>query len=131
VNTTLSPQTSAQVSSFCSGSLYKANTVAEAKKINDLSSSNLLTKEKPHETIAYPNPAQNKVNFQYYVEEASYVKLAILDLTGREITTVVDEFQETGAYDRAVEITGLSNGVYIYTFETSIGKESKRLMILK
>jgi hypothetical protein len=131
VNTSVIPQSSASVTSFCNSATYKANSVAETKKVNNPASSNLFAQEKLHETIAYPNPAQNIVNFQYYVEEASYVRLSILDLTGREITTVVDEFQEAGEYDLSVETTGLTNGVYVYTLETSQGKESKRLLIMK
>ncbi len=133
VNYSLSPQTTSSVNSFCASSTYKANTpLTASKKADDpVQQLEIRIENKLHETTAYPNPAQSKVSFQYYVEEPSNVKLAIQDLTGQVISVLVDSFQEAGFYDLSFETTNLSNGVYIYTLETSKGRQTKRLLIAK
>ncbi len=133
VNYALNPQSTIAVNSFCAGSIYKANSVATSAKNgnNQIDAKVNTQQEKTYETTAYPNPTQNKVSFQYYVEEPSNVRLSIQDLTGRTISVVVDGYQEAGAYDLPFETANLANGVYIYTLETSQGRESKRLVIAK
>ncbi|MBS1680639.1 MAG: T9SS type A sorting domain-containing protein [Bacteroidetes bacterium] len=133
------PQTQAYVASFCDAQnasyKYKANTFAvdrqlQYKYVENLSKIKFSDSER-YEPTAYPNPAQGNVNFQYYVEQPSNVKLAITDLTGRTVSVVVEGFQEAGPYNVDFETTSLPVGVYIYTLETSKGKESKRLVIVK
>jgi hypothetical protein len=40
-------------------------------------------------------------------------------------------YQEAGPYEFAYDASNLPAGVYIYTLETSKGKETKRLVVMK
>lgn len=52
-------------------------------------------------------------------------------LTGKVIATPVSGHQEVGPYEVAYNATNVPSGVYIYTLETSKGKETKRLVVIK
>ncbi|MCX6166314.1 MAG: T9SS type A sorting domain-containing protein, partial [Ignavibacteriae bacterium] len=61
----------------------------------------------------YPNPYNNSTLIEYYLNEQGMVKLKIFDMTGREMTTLVNEVQNAGGYGVPVAIQ-LSSGVYFY-----------------
>ncbi|MBS1508045.1 MAG: T9SS type A sorting domain-containing protein [Bacteroidetes bacterium] len=133
VNYAVVPQSTAAVNAFCTSATYKANTPAASAKKGTNSIENLESapEYKFMQASVYPNPAQNKVSFQYTLDEASNVKLVIQDLTGQVISVVTDSYQEAGAYNLNFETSVLPNGMYIYTLETNSGKVSKRLLIAK
>lgn len=127
-NNTLVPQT--DLTSYCTNGTYKAKSYTQARVAAE-DTQEVKVKERGNESLnAYPNPARSKINFQYYLDEASAVRLSIQDLTGRTMAIVVEDYEEAGVYDVPFE-SQLANGVYIYTLETSKGKQSKRLMIAK
>ncbi|MCE2958807.1 MAG: T9SS type A sorting domain-containing protein [Bacteroidota bacterium] len=84
-----------------------------------------------NETTAFPNPTSSKVSFRYYIEEPSQVRLSLINTTGSVVATPVDAYQEAGAYEMSYDASNLPAGIYIYTLETSMGKETKRLVVLK
>lgn len=127
---TLRPQTSDQVNTFCTNGSYKSNSLAARVASSENHEENpkeLYNKE----TIAFPNPTTGKVSFRYYVEEPSQVRLNLISTTGSVVATPVDAYQEAGPYEFAYDASNLPAGIYIYTLETSKGKETKRLVVVK
>jgi len=47
-------------------------------------------------------------------KESSWIKLAVYDLLGREVTVLVDEPKAPGSYEVVFNAAGLSTGVYFY-----------------
>jgi hypothetical protein len=82
-------------------------------------------------TTAFPNPTTGKVSFRYYVEEPSQVRLNLVSTTGTVVATPIDAYQEAGPYEFGYDASNLPAGIYIYTLETSKGKETKRLVVIK
>jgi hypothetical protein len=124
----LRPQTSDQVNAFCTNGSYKSNSLA-ARLASEIHEENL--KDLNKETTAFPNPTAGKVSFRYYVEEPSQVRLNLISTTGSIVATPVDVYQEAGPYEFAYDASNLPAGIYIYTLETSKGKETKRLVVVK
>lgn len=123
--------TSNDLSTLCNSSAYK-----------DASNRNVAARvsAKPDEQevieidkyfSAFPNPTTGKVSFRYYIEEPSQVRLNLISTTGSIVATPVDAYQEAGPYEVGYDANNLPAGIYIYTLETSKGKETKRLVIIK
>jgi hypothetical protein len=47
---------------------------------------------------AYPNPFNPSTTLVYHIPEAGFVKLAVLDVLGREVTLLYQGFREAGSY---------------------------------
>jgi hypothetical protein len=130
------PQTQAYVSDFCDNTKptfkYKGNTFARVEDVENLKQKNSdKSKNQDISFSAFPNPTTGKVSFHYYVEEPSQVRLNLVSTTGTVVATPVDAYQEVGPYEFAYDASNLPAGIYIYTLETSKGKETKRLVVIK
>ena len=80
----------------------------------------------------YPNPFNPKTVISYQLPKTSDVELAVYNLLGQKVATLVSKKQPVGTYNVEWDATGFSSGVYIYTLETNEGyKQSKKLVLLK
>jgi photosystem II stability/assembly factor-like uncharacterized protein len=88
----------------------------------------------------YPNPFNPVTNIKYQIpNNNSIVKLAVYDISGREIMTLVDQKQNAGSYQADFSGFGYSSGVYFYKLiirsDESKGKEvfteTKKMILLK
>ena len=65
----------------------------------------------------YPNPFHATTNISYTIGKPGFVNLKIYDLFGREIQTVVNEFQDAGIHSIDFDADQLSTGVYFYQLQ--------------
>jgi|GEM_PF-6922620 hypothetical protein len=79
----------------------------------------------------YPNPFNptTKIDFQVPVE--GLVKLNIVDITGREVATLVNESLTPGYYSYDFNASNLSSGVYFYRLVSKSSVITKRMMLVK
>ncbi|MEJ2053667.1 MAG: T9SS type A sorting domain-containing protein [Calditrichaceae bacterium] len=77
----------------------------------------------------YPNPFNPVTNISYRLNENGHVKVTIYDLLGREIETLVSEYQNAGSYQITYDAGKLVSGIYLYKL-TIKGRELVRKMIL-
>jgi enterochelin esterase-like enzyme len=82
----------------------------------------------------YPNPFNPETTIQYHLPQAAKVTLAIYDVTGREIKTLISEEQASGSYrvlwnGRNDRLQRVTSGVYFYrlTAATLDGKTFTRV----
>jgi hypothetical protein len=59
------------------------------------------------------------------------VTLAVFDVLGREVATLVDEFEGAGFKSVQFNAGGLSSGVYYYRLQAGSYAETKKLLLLK
>jgi len=62
----------------------------------------------------FPNPFNTSTSFRYNIGEPGIVKLAIYDLNGNEIETLINKFQSVGDYCVDWSGNGISSGSYYY-----------------
>ncbi|MEW5843525.1 MAG: T9SS type A sorting domain-containing protein [Bacteroidota bacterium] len=64
----------------------------------------------------YPNPFNPSTNISYQLPTSSHVTLKVYDILGKEVATLVDEFQTAGTHNSQFSIMNsqLSSGVYFY-----------------
>jgi len=84
----------------------------------------------------YPNPFNNATVIRYTVNEPSSVTITIYDITGREISTVVNEQKSSGVYSVGFNKTNIASGTYLYrmTAHSNSGEtkiETKKMIVMK
>jgi hypothetical protein len=79
----------------------------------------------------YPNPFLNNTIIEYQIPHDGKVKLAIYDLSGKEITTLVNETKTTGIYKINFESSKLSSGTYVCKIQFGDLNKTKELVVVK
>jgi spore coat protein CotH len=84
----------------------------------------------------YPNPFNPSTIISYQLAFSSNVTLRIYDILGREITTLVNEFQSSGEYSvnfyvETSLIKPLATGIYFYRLQAGSFVDTKKMMVLK
>ena len=67
----------------------------------------------------------------YDLAKASDVELAIYNITGQWVATLVSEPQRAGHYQVAWDGSSFGNGVYVYRLTTGEYSETKRMVLLR
>jgi hypothetical protein len=79
----------------------------------------------------YPNPVNVTTFIKYQLHESAFVTLKVFDLQGREIVTLVNEYQNVGDHSVQFNASGLQSGVYFYRIEAGQYYDIKKLLVIK
>ncbi|MCX6156999.1 MAG: T9SS type A sorting domain-containing protein [Ignavibacteriae bacterium] len=79
----------------------------------------------------YPNPFNPTTNIKFDLVKNSFVNLTILDVSGREIETLVNEKLGTGTYEVNFNASKYPSGTYFYKLETDNFSGTKKMILLK
>lgn len=81
----------------------------------------------------YPNPFNPSTVISYQLPVSGHVSLKVFDLLGREVATLVDEFQQAGNHNSQFSIlhSELSSGIYFYTIRAGNFIETKKMVLLR
>jgi len=62
-----------------------------------------------------------------------HVILKVYDILGREVATIINEFQNAGSYNYQLSITNhqLSSGVYFYQLKAGNFVQTKKMILMK
>lgn len=79
----------------------------------------------------HPNPASEAVTIEYVLPRRQHVELALFDVLGRRIRTLVNETQEAGRRSVYLRVGRLPSGVYFYRLRANGALESRKLTIVR
>jgi hypothetical protein len=79
----------------------------------------------------YPNPFNPSTVISWQLPSAGEVKLAVYDLLGREVATLVDRELAPGTYTASFNGARLASGVYIYRLTAGQYVEARKMMLTK
>ncbi|MFH0990687.1 MAG: T9SS type A sorting domain-containing protein [bacterium] len=79
----------------------------------------------------YPNPFNPSTTIRFAIEATSNVSVAISDMLGREITTLVNETLTPGAYSIKWDALSCPSGVYFYTVRSGNASATRRMLLMK
>ena len=65
----------------------------------------------------YPNPFDHSTTLSYSLLKSGRVVLAVFDMFGREIKTLVNEVQSPDKYSVHFDASSLPSGIYFYRFQ--------------
>lgn len=80
---------------------------------------------------AYPNPFNAETLLPLELPQAARIQLTLLDATGREVRTLVEETLPSGRHSVRVAAGDLASGVYFARLESPAGFIVRRLVLLK
>ena len=78
-----------------------------------------------------PNPFNPTTAISFELRAASFVKLAVYDISGRTVTTLVDGWQEAGTHEVTFDGSGLPSGIYIYRLEAGDHAAGGKMVLMK
>jgi hypothetical protein len=78
---------------------------------------------------AYPSPSREAVNIAYSLPEDGRVVLAVYDLSGRRVATLVDSELTAGRHEVTWNCAEVPSGVYLYKLETDAGSLTRRCVV--
>ncbi len=80
----------------------------------------------------YPNPFNPSTEISYSVPKSDFVALKIYDMLGREIQTLVSDFQKAGIYSVKFDARKLSSGIYFYRLQAGENlMKIKRMLLIR
>lgn len=83
----------------------------------------------------YPNPfnPETKINFQIPSQGPGLitVKLAVYDITGKEVSVLVNENMEPGSYEYTFNGKGMTSGVYFYRLTAGSNSQTFKMLLIK
>ena len=118
---------------------FDAGIDTQYEKAVEFITSQTGVKKTNHSTIKnfyllpnYPNPFNSSTTIRYTVPEPNHVTLRVYNLQGREIQTLVNEFQTSDTYSIHFDAHSLTSGVYFYRIKIgSAITEKKKMIYLK
>lgn len=79
----------------------------------------------------YPNPFNPITAISFQLSANSFVTLAVYDVTGRKIATLVSKNLPAGKYKYHWDASGLASGVYFYRLDSGPYHQIKKLVLMK
>jgi len=79
----------------------------------------------------YPNPFNLSTRIFYSISHSDFVTLKVYDMLGREIRTLVSEFQKANTYSVNFDASKLSSGIYFYRLQVGDFMETKKMLFLQ
>jgi len=79
----------------------------------------------------YPNPFNPVTTIIYSVPAAGGVELKVFDITGREISTLINSRQSAGSYTVAWDGSANPSGIYFYRLTVGAQSFTNRMVLMK
>lgn len=80
---------------------------------------------------AYPNPFNSSTRITYNLPESGDVKLAVYDLSGRHVGSLINGHQEAGSHVLQFDASALSSGVYVVRLEGQSKTSQIKIALVK
>jgi len=80
---------------------------------------------------AYPNPFNPITTLAFALPEAMKVNLAVYDITGRLIATLVNGWRDAGTHEVTFDGSKLASGMYVYRLKAGEFISSGKMLLLK
>lgn len=93
---------------------------------------NLELPKAPQLLQNYPNPFNPSTKISYLIPNSGFVTVKVYSILGKEIQTLVSEFQEAGIYSINFDASELAGGIYFYNLK--LGNKlmgTKKLLFLR
>jgi hypothetical protein len=117
-----------QIASFDLSSVISSN-VKNAEAINEIPDKYQLAQN-------FPNPFNPRTTITFKLSQLSNIRLAIFDITGREVAALVDKELNAGSYQvswEGMDNMGikLSSGIYVYQLQAGNVIQSKKMIFVQ
>jgi hypothetical protein len=106
------------------GYVAKGGTIEGIKDVNHLPTTYSLSQN-------YPNPFNPTTNINFTLQKASNVTLAVYNVLGQKVASLVNSFMREGSYTYQFDASKLASGVYFYRIDAGNFTASKKMILMK
>ena len=78
-----------------------------------------------------PNPVTNTTKIVYELKNDGYVRLNIMDISGKTIASPLGEYINKGKHSVDVDCSSFAPGVYFYTLQAGDYKQTKKMILTR
>jgi hypothetical protein len=79
----------------------------------------------------HPNPFNPTTTIEFSIAKRTHVRIAVYDILGREVSTLIDETKDTGTHRVTWDASDASSGVYFYTIQSREFVATRKMLVLK
>jgi C1A family cysteine protease len=79
----------------------------------------------------YPNPFNPATSIRFDIPKESFVTLKVYDVSGREISDLLNSKMDAGSYKINFNAVSLSSGIYFFRLKTADFISTKKMILLK
>lgn len=79
----------------------------------------------------FPNPFNNRTMIQFSIPEGNEITLTIIDMEGRVVEELIQEFMTPGRYSTEWDAKGLSSGIYMAQLKTEGKSQNIKVVLLR
>ncbi len=79
----------------------------------------------------YPNPFNPSTKISYEIPTESKVLIKVYDILGRDVVTLINDYQKAGRYEVEWNAGNFASGVYFYSIKAGDFYSTKKLILLK
>jgi uncharacterized protein (DUF362 family) len=79
----------------------------------------------------HPNPFNQSTTISFSLPEASKVKLAVYDVSGRRVTELVNGWRNVGIHKVTFDGSGLASGIYVYNLTAGSFNAIGKMVLMK
>ena len=79
----------------------------------------------------YPNPFYQTTQIQFSLPQSGDIRLAVLDLLGREIDVLAKGWYPAGTYTVTANMESVSSGSYLYQLDTPTARLTGKMLLIK
>ncbi|MEO1451322.1 MAG: T9SS type A sorting domain-containing protein, partial [Bacteroidota bacterium] len=92
---------------------------------------NILSLVEANSIALYPNPAQDRVTLKFELLHSSEVSFSLFTLEGKEVKQVSPQQFSSGAHKADLNVSALSNGLYMYRLKVNGEHMAGKLSIFR
>jgi parallel beta-helix repeat protein len=78
-----------------------------------------------------PNPFNLSTKIDYFLCDAAFVTLKVYNLQGREMGTLIQEYQSSGRHSAVYDAKDGESGIYYYQIEWSGSRQVRKMLMIK
>ena len=79
----------------------------------------------------YPNPLNPSTSIRFDIPNASFVRVSVYDVMGRELENLVNEQLKAGEYMVKWDAARFASGIYFYSIAADGYQTTKKMMLIK
>jgi hypothetical protein len=89
---------------------------------------------KPTQNVSlsvFPNPSNDNAEIEYILREESSIKVALMDILGREVMVIDNSKRNAGAYKRIIDLRDTGEGIYFLMLQCPNVVKTVRMTVVK
>lgn len=79
----------------------------------------------------FPNPFNPATTINFSIKEAGHVNIKVFDLIGQQVAELVNEEKQAGSYSVRFDASKLPSGIYIYTINSGVFTQTRKMLLMK